>query len=175
MATIRKRGNSWYCQIRRKGSPIICKTFKEKSDAELFALEIEDSIQKDRNQFSTVPCAYKLPVTNLDLLVLYKNTLKRAKSSGLDHSLTADEFIEIFYAQDGKCAVSGIYFAKGKDVNWRCMPYYPSLDRISSSKGYSKDNVRFVLTAVNIALSDWGDAVLKDIAFGIVSKSVSTG
>jgi integrase len=44
MATFRKRGDSWYVQIRRKGQKSIGRTFNTKSDAERWALSIESSM-----------------------------------------------------------------------------------------------------------------------------------
>lgn len=37
MATIRKKGKTWHCQIRKKGFPTVTKTFRTKSNAESWA------------------------------------------------------------------------------------------------------------------------------------------
>ena len=44
MARFLKRGESWYCQIRRKGHASIARTFDTKADAERWALSIESKI-----------------------------------------------------------------------------------------------------------------------------------
>ncbi len=44
MATYLKRGDSWFCQIRRKGHKSISRTFDTKADAERWALQIESKI-----------------------------------------------------------------------------------------------------------------------------------
>ena len=49
MATIRKRFGKWQIQIRRKNYPNIFKTFKEKSYADKYMLEIE--VKMGREQF----------------------------------------------------------------------------------------------------------------------------
>lgn len=41
MATIRKRKDSWYCQVRRKGHKSIGRSFNTKADAEKWAMQIE--------------------------------------------------------------------------------------------------------------------------------------
>lgn len=47
MASIRKRGkHQWEARIRRKGHPIQCKTFELKSDAEAWARDIENEIDR---------------------------------------------------------------------------------------------------------------------------------
>lgn len=39
----------------------------------------------------------------------------------------------------------------------------PSLDRIDCKRGYTYDNVRVVLTLVNVALNEWGEDVLREV------------
>ena len=47
MASIRKRGNlQWEARIRRRGWPVTCKTFPTKHDAEKWAREIENEIDR---------------------------------------------------------------------------------------------------------------------------------
>ena len=47
MAYIEKRGNlQWRVQIRRKGYPTTCKTFESKLDAEKWARDIENEMDK---------------------------------------------------------------------------------------------------------------------------------
>lgn len=45
-------------------------------------------------------------------------------------------------------------------------PYSPSLDRIDTSRGYTKDNVRLVVYAVNIMLMDWGESIFARVVNG---------
>lgn len=42
--------------------------------------------------------------------------------------------------------------------------YVPSLDRIVAGRGYTTDNARIVLLAVNVMLSDWGADVFEQVA-----------
>jgi integrase len=58
MARIVKRGESWYCQIRRKGHKSIGRTFNTKVDAERWSLKIESDMgigiyQDNRETLST--------------------------------------------------------------------------------------------------------------------------
>lgn len=46
MATIRKRGRSWQAQVRRQGHPPITKSFQQKSDAELWAKQLEVDLER---------------------------------------------------------------------------------------------------------------------------------
>ncbi|MEE8363493.1 MAG: hypothetical protein V3S18_05415, partial [Dehalococcoidia bacterium] len=44
------------------------------------------------------------------------------------------------------------------------------IDRIDSAGSYTIDNVQLVCTAVNFARGQWGDDVLRQIAYGIVDS-----
>jgi hypothetical protein len=76
---------------------------------------------------------------------------KRAAKKGLEFNLTIEWLIEKL--KDGKCEATGIPF-KLKPNNTTSNPYYPSIDRIDSSKGYTKDNCQLVITAFNNLKSD---------------------
>ena len=57
----------------------------------------------------------------------------------------------------GVCELTGIPFDLEYQHNTKNNPYAPSLDRIDSkNKNYSPDNVRVVLSFVNIAINDLG-------------------
>ena len=51
---------------------------------------------------------------------------------------------------------TGIRFYAEFDVTGRFHPYAPSLDRIDPKRGYTPDNVRLVVFAINTMLLDWG-------------------
>lgn len=42
-------------------------------------------------------------------------------------------------------------------------PYGPSFDRIDCSKGYTPENTRIVILAINIMLADWGTDVFEAV------------
>ena len=48
MANIRKRGDSWQVKIQRKGIPVLYETFAKKSDAVIWARQVEAAL--DRNE-----------------------------------------------------------------------------------------------------------------------------
>jgi hypothetical protein len=176
MATIIERNGKFFCQVRRKGFPSISKTFKTMEDAKEFASDLESSIEDDRmakNEDLFDENSYRLPITNITLKSLYRSTVKRAKQSGLEHSISENDFFNLYELQDGSCAVSGLPFYAGKQESWRTQPFFPSLDRIDSTKGYVAGNVRFVCFAVNVALNDWGEDVLTILAFGISAKAIN--
>lgn len=73
---------------------------------------------------------------------------KNAKDRRLDFTITIEEGWEIFLAQGGKCALSGveIVFERSKGA---AAEKTASLDRIDSTKGYVPGNVQWVHKTVN--------------------------
>lgn len=94
----------------------------------------------------------------------------RAKKNGLQCTLTVDDIVEIVRRANGCCEVTGLPFSDEGANNCRRAPYRPSLDRIDAGSGYTPENCRLVLFAVNTALSDWGWRVFWKIAQASVEK-----
>jgi hypothetical protein len=81
MATFRRRGTKWQAQIRLRGHPAMSRTFTLKNDAEVWARQIEASIE--RRDFSGSLVALKT-VTLLQMLERYEATvtpLKKGEAS----------------------------------------------------------------------------------------------
>jgi hypothetical protein len=101
--------------------------------------------------------------TPAGLLAHYKN---KAKERGINFTLTIEWFKEqTNLPQFEYCAISGIKF-----INEPNHPFSRSLDRISSTKGYTPDNVRWVCFKYN----SWkSDLTLNDVSliFKYMSKS----
>lgn len=76
------------------------------------------------------------------------------------------EYLELLWKnQGGRCAVTGTLFSdKLVQDAFVKQPLLPSLDRIEPNKGYIPGNVRFVLTMVNFAINQWGDAIFAQVA-----------
>jgi len=105
---------------------------------------------------------------------LLTKALGRARSRAHKRRLAFDlgpaDLEELWQAQGGRCAISGIAF---HDLRFNKAfvkyPFAPSLDRITPAKSYISGNVRLVCTAANFARNEWGDDVLRQIAHGIVA------
>lgn len=93
---------------------------------------------------------------------LFINLKQRAKEYGMEFNLDYQFLLQMYQNQGACCAVSGIRFIERREAGTRYSPHQPSLDRIDSKKGYTKDNVQFVLTAINMGKNSWPlDEVIK--------------
>lgn len=102
----------------------------------------------------------------------------RGRSAAKDREcgITAAHIAQIMRRSGGRCEVTGIAFQTHKPEDSRARPFFHSLDRIDSSKGYVPGNCRIVCYAVNLAMSNWGEEVFAQIATGyIVNRYCALG
>lgn len=91
-------------------------------------------------------------------------TGQRSRKNGHDHDLTK-AWAETTYT--GTCSLTGIPFVlataapAGKSG---VRPYSPSIDRINPRRGYTRDNCRWVLAAINSFKGEMSDAEMYHIA-----------
>lgn len=89
----------------------------------------------------------------------------RCKKNGLPFEIDAEWCRSVW---TGVCELSGLPFELGATS---AHPYSPSLDRIDPKQGYTKNNCRFVLWALNRFKSNYTDDVMLNIARALVAKS----
>lgn len=94
------------------------------------------------------------------------NAKLRAKSKNIYFDITKEDLLNLWDKQNGKCALTGLDMTydryKGRIYT------NVSVDRIDSSKGYTKDNIQLVCMAANQAKSDLTDEELYEICKGII-------
>ena len=106
------------------------------------------------------------------LNTLYNGAKSRAKRKGIKFYLTYDDLIAIAVRSEGLCEVTAIPFSFDVPRGNRSAPYKPSLDRIDSSKGYSRRNCRLIAWAVNLGMGEWDDTVFHNVACAYAAKSL---
>jgi hypothetical protein len=85
-------------------------------------------------------------------------TKKHNYSEAVD--FTKEEVVEII--TNGKCSVTGYPFKLGTTGSNKCKnPFNPSPDRLDNSKGYSKDNVQWVVFIYNTMRNSFNDKDVK--------------
>lgn len=103
---------------------------------------------------------------------VYKNTRKNATKRGILFELSMEEFEKIVTRSAGICEVTGIVLQRSRNLfEGDRQPFMPSIDRISSSGGYTFDNVRIVCVSANLAMNTWGTWVLEELARAMVATN----
>lgn len=109
---------------------------------------------------ATIPAA-KIERTLLGAL---RSARTRARQKGLHFDLTKDWLLGQAAAQRFQCALTGLAFHLPHRGTARVNPFTPSIDRINCHEGYTTDNSRLVIYAVNVMLMDWGEEVFAKVA-----------
>lgn len=82
---------------------------------------------------------------------------ERSVKFGRDFDITKEWVFNRLVENEFKCECTGIKFDSVAQTSGAAWSYSPSLDRVDSLGGYTKDNVRIVLTMINVALNKWSD------------------
>lgn len=82
----------------------------------------------------------------------FNDIRKGAVSRNISFDITIEEAWEVFVEQDGKCVLTGeeLIFPPTTNRHTRSANLTASLDRIDSTKGYTKDNIQWVHKVINI-------------------------
>jgi hypothetical protein len=88
----------------------------------------------------------------------------RAKTKEMEFNLSAEDIQARI--DKGVCELTGIAFDLTMPRAWNA----PSLDRIDSKAGYTQNNTRVVLYALNVAANTWGENRILEIASAITAK-----
>lgn len=76
---------------------------------------------------------------------------KNARTRGIEFLITEDDIVNQYDKQNKKCALTGLEVVFGK--NNKTHPQTASVDRIDSTKPYTKDNIQIVHKDIN--MSKW--------------------
>ena len=128
---------------------------------------IEDNVKRRlRGKFKT----YRRRGIERKYLVLIRAAKRRAKNKGLEFNLT-EEWAQKRWT--GKCELTGIDFVSCNKK--RHADYYSaSIDRIDNTKGYTKDNSRFILYILNRFKGTLSDEEMYRIVFSLINNKNNT-
>jgi hypothetical protein len=89
------------------------------------------------------------------------NSKKRATKFNWDCDLDLDYLANLWFKQQGRCALTGVLLDYESGSSNNKNPYRTSIDRIDNSKGYVRGNVRLLTHWANNAKSTWGDDIFE--------------
>jgi hypothetical protein len=109
------------------------------------------------------------------LKYLLINSKHRANKHKIEFNLTYEDLLTLYNDNNGCCKLTGICFDLEKNnekfKNYKFYPTAISLDKIDSFKGYTKDNVRLVICAMNIALHQYGTDFFESMICAYITKN----
>jgi len=112
MASIRKRGDRWQVQIRRKGQRLISKTFLHRKDAEAWARHKE--VQADRRELPNDPRILDR-ITLGELVVRYRDTVSIRKRGCAYEKIILNAFLRHEICARRLSELSASHFAAYRD------------------------------------------------------------
>lgn len=104
----------------------------------------------------------------------------KARNIEWSEDLTIDYLWELFLKQDKKCALSGMDICLKKDIhtpinnvkkNIDYTTFTASLDRIDSSKPYTKENVQWVHRNINIMKNSYNQDYFIDLCSKVINHA----
>lgn len=109
-------------------------------------------------------------------LSLITNNIQNAKRRNkYECEIDIEYMLELYKLQEGKCAISGIEMTWGFEDNREAgkqyrKPFNLSVDRVDSTKGYTKDNVILICNIVNFFKNNYDICLMYDVAHSIVQN-----
>ena len=162
MASIRKRGDlQWEARIRRKGHPVTCKTFTTKSDAEKWARDIENEMDRgvftSRTEAENTTLSEALERFIAEYVPRYNNTkLETIKARALQRRKIATKFMASIRSKDIA------EFIKEREA-----------------EGVTGNTVRLDLALIsrvfNVAAASWGMESLRNPVSRVPRPKISNG
>jgi hypothetical protein len=120
MASIRRRGGKYQVQVRRLGSPSVCRTFHLLKDAQAWARKME--VQADRGDLpSNISILQR--VTLGDLVARYRDTITIRKRGHRDERIVLNAFLDHAICRKRLSELTAVHFALYRDERlWEVKP-----------------------------------------------------
>lgn len=179
---LRKRGRVWWIDVTLNGSRIQRSTGTSNIEIahEILSAErlrIERSLVPGTNGWTT-RSGWESEVERERnkggwLYQMHSNLRRRCRDRNKSVRLSLDELHRIALRSAGRCELTHLPFQTRPGETSHKRPFFPSIDRIDSSRDYDPGNVRLVCVAVNYALNDWGEDVFATIAEAYVASKLA--
>jgi len=104
----------------------------------------------------TINGAFNYKGTGNICSIYFNRVRERAGVRGIEFNITAEDMLEKYNQQNGKCALSGIDITLQRNYK-KYKKMTASLDRIDSSKSYTIDNIQWVHRDINIMKNHYNE------------------
>lgn len=154
----------WYKGSRRKR----CRACVAARRRARYAENPELIRSKERNRYNAVKRRRKHQRSRASarLSLLIAGAKHRSKKMGFAFDLDGHREELEERMSEGLCEMTGIAFDMDGVKTWNS----PSLHRRVPDKGYTADNVAFVLWSVNAACGNWGEDVLAEVSSAFLER-----
>jgi hypothetical protein len=167
---ITRRGGSLRIVVRNRGARL-------SRSVKIIGGDVDAALQKARKLRDWIHAEWPRVVSqydhansdDADYVEPFRNARKRP-----NYHLTREDEQRLIRESQGRCALTGLPF-RGRCREFRRNPYGVSVDRVDSSRGYTPDNTRLVLVAVNLAMNEWGEDVFRQIAHAYLLAGHNSG
>lgn len=119
------------------------------------------------------------PANQRDEHTPFRYFMRKARNRKHETDLDLPYLKALWEEQEGTCPLTGTKM--DLPVNGRAWekdtgnPWKPSLDRIDSSKGYIKGNVRYIVSIANFCKQSWDDDVVIDFCGRVARRGSDPG
>jgi hypothetical protein len=101
----------------------------------------------------------------------YRSARKGATGRGLSFDYSKEDFNAAIRECENRCTLTGIAFENSSsETSGDRRMFIPSIDRIDSKKGYSKDNIRIVCSIANLGMNTGGEGPLIRMSLHLTAK-----
>ena len=134
---------------------------------------VHDGLKKWWNDEKNLQHLEKMAEEKRQTTMGWKLFLKRARNSKKNLEVEIDDLKSIWIKQNGKCPYTGWELILPNHKS-RKTPQTASMDRIDSSKGYTKDNILFVCVMANLAKNDFEEDCMREFCEAIYENCKKT-
>ena len=129
-----------------------------------------DKIASELTAYNTLPAERARALLTSRLRRLATTTKGNAKKRKIEHTITYIDLLELYDAQEGKCALTGWDL-----VLHRNSPATISIDRIDNAIGYIQGNRQLVAWQANAAKNEWDLGQFIALCEAVVKRQHAAG
>jgi len=126
-----------------------CKTCgKSDTETRLEDRRTECSPCRQQTKEKATSATYQMYLKGLHIGAKSKVANKK-RTQDLEFTIEREDLNDLWVRQEGRCAISGVFLTHHRDGSG-VKEYNASIDRISSIKGYTPDNIQLVTYRINL-------------------------